>query len=286
VHNGTDDCTTAPAGNAGQRIGFGAIGLVNVPAPDTQNASASPGANVTGYAFAYFLPTTVAATTKRQFQVGGTNYSVCTNAGCRGYVYVSPNDDTARVQVQAFGMLDSTNFGFHLHTWGDVRSNTFDGSKAGPHWNPDGVAHALPPAAREAGDFGYLTYETDTPANLIYDYSSNLITNSSTIIGRAFVVHSDTDHGSEAQTVGVEDFECSLPATGAYSGAAGARVMVGVVGIAQTNLPLPMMSMGASLGSFKPSSCLLTQEADGNGATNLIALAPFALLLLLLASLL
>lgn len=97
--------------------------------------------------------------------------------------------------------------GFHIHQFGDLRSN--DGTSAGGHFNPEGHEHGAPGAHSHAGDLGNITAGEDGVAKV------NVLTTDTKlhfILGRAFVVHAGKDDLA------------SQP-----SGDAGGRVALGVV---------------------------------------------------------
>lgn len=104
--------------------------------------------------------------------------------------------------------------GFHIHELGDI--SAADGTSTGGHFNPDNEPHAGPEdAMRHAGDLGNITAMADGTARL--DMTDPLLTfeGPHSIIGRGIVVHAG------------EDDLASQP-----TGNAGARVAVGVIGIA------------------------------------------------------
>ncbi|RME70076.1 MAG: superoxide dismutase family protein, partial [Planctomycetota bacterium] len=92
-----------------------------------------------------------------------------------------------------------------------------DGKSAGGHFNPEGVPHALPPhKPRHVGDMGNL--EADASGRAHYDRVDDQIRlgGAHGVIGRAIVVHARPDDGGQP------------------TGHAGARVAVGVIGIARS----------------------------------------------------
>ena len=102
--------------------------------------------------------------------------------------------------------------GFHIHQFGDMRSD--DGTATGGHYNPDKTPHGGPHSnKRHAGDFGNVNAGADGVAKVNIKARGLELHH---VIGRAIVVHG-----------GADDLE-SQP-----SGAAGPRVAVGVIGLAQ-----------------------------------------------------
>lgn len=105
--------------------------------------------------------------------------------------------------------------GFHIHQYGDCSAS--DGTSAGGHFNPEDVDHGGPDAAvRHVGDLGNI--EADADGNAQYEKMDTRISlnGEHSIIGRGVVVHAGEDDLSSQPT-----------------GAAGARVACGVIGIAK-----------------------------------------------------
>ena len=105
--------------------------------------------------------------------------------------------------------------GFHIHEYGDC--SKADGTSAGGHFNPENVEHGGPnDAVRHVGDLGNVVADENGHAHL--DLTDKMISFSGkhSIIGRGIIVH-----------MGEDDLK-SQP-----TGAAGARVACGVIGIAK-----------------------------------------------------
>lgn len=130
-----------------------------------------------------------------------------------GTVTFTKAEDGSGVQVTAdLQGLTPGKHGFHIHQFGDLSSP--DGKSAGDHFNPTNMRHAGPEDAQHhAGDMGNITAGDDGTAHLDMKINTDL----NSIIGRAVVVHEK------------EDDLMSQPA-----GNAGARIAVGVIGIANT----------------------------------------------------
>lgn len=106
--------------------------------------------------------------------------------------------------------------GFHIHQYGDCSAP--DGTSAGGHFNPEGVDHGGPEAdVRHVGDMGNLEAGNDGTAHLEYTDDMIQLTGEHGIIGRAIIVHAGEDDLTSQPT-----------------GAAGARVACGVIGIGNT----------------------------------------------------
>jgi Cu-Zn family superoxide dismutase len=120
------------------------------------------------------------------------------------------------------GLAPNSVHGFHIHQFGDISST--DGSSAGPHYNPGGTAHQhgdLNAANAHAGDFGNITADASGTAKVdLMVHSISIAGVKNPIIGRAIVVHANRD-----------DFTQSPPS--ATPGNSGARIAVGVIGIAK-----------------------------------------------------
>lgn len=103
--------------------------------------------------------------------------------------------------------------GFHIHEFGDC--SAANGSSAGGHFNPAGCEHGAPESSpRHAGDLGNLTANEQGVA--IYDRVDQALAfdGQNSIIGRGLIVHEKADDLKSQPT-----------------GAAGARVACGVIGI-------------------------------------------------------
>ena len=119
-----------------------------------------------------------------------------------------------RITTQVEG-LPAGGHGFHIHELGDCSAP--DGTSAGGHFNPAGTAHAGPDAqARHVGDLGNLT--ADAQGNASYDRTDTQVslTGPRGVIGRGVIVHAQPDDITTQPT-----------------GAAGARLACGVIGIAK-----------------------------------------------------
>lgn len=105
--------------------------------------------------------------------------------------------------------------GFHVHEFGDC--SAADGTSAGGHFNPEGTKHGAPTdVERHVGDLGNL--EADAEGNAHYERTDTFLALSGphSIIGRAMILHAGEDDLTSQPT-----------------GAAGARVACGVIGIAK-----------------------------------------------------
>lgn len=104
--------------------------------------------------------------------------------------------------------------GFHIHQFGDCSST--DGKSAGGHFNPDGVNHGAPTDdLRHVGDLGNITANSDSVAEFEFVDATITMAGGNSILSRAVIIHAG------------EDDLISQP-----TGAAGARLACGVIGIA------------------------------------------------------
>jgi superoxide dismutase, Cu-Zn family len=105
--------------------------------------------------------------------------------------------------------------GFHIHEFGDLSSK--DGTAAGGHYNPEGHPHGeMNGAMSHAGDMGNVTADATGTATVdLMVHGISIAGMKDPIIGRGLVVHAKQDDFSQP------------------TGNAGARVAVGVIGIAK-----------------------------------------------------
>jgi Cu-Zn family superoxide dismutase len=105
--------------------------------------------------------------------------------------------------------------GFHVHQFGDCSAP--DGTSAGGHFNPDNTAHGSPAGRpRHVGDLGNIEADASGVAHLELVDSLMTFSGPHSIIGRGLIVHAGEDDLTSQPT-----------------GAAGARVACGVIGIAK-----------------------------------------------------
>jgi Cu-Zn family superoxide dismutase len=129
-----------------------------------------------------------------------------------GVVTFTKKEGGILVKAEVTGLAPGKH-GFHVHEFGDLRSP--DGMSAGGHFNPEGAPHALPDGApKHVGDLGNI--EADASGKATYERLDRGLAfeGPHSILGRGLVIHAQPDTG--AQPVGN----------------AGARVAVGVIGVA------------------------------------------------------
>lgn len=105
--------------------------------------------------------------------------------------------------------------GFHIHQFGDCRAP--DAASAGGHFNPGKTAHGAPDAEiRHVGDLGNIVADDSGVAKMDAVITGLQLKGPDAIIGRSVIVHADPDDLKTQPT-----------------GAAGARLACGVIGIAR-----------------------------------------------------
>jgi superoxide dismutase, Cu-Zn family len=130
----------------------------------------------------------------------------------QGTVSFSKERDGMHVEASIQGLIPGLH-GFHLHEFGDCTSP--DANSAGGHFNPTNMPHGSPTAdKRHAGDFGNLQADAGGNAKLKLVVPVLSFEGPNSILGRGVIVHAQAD-----------DF------TTQPTGAAGARVACGVVGV-------------------------------------------------------
>jgi len=103
--------------------------------------------------------------------------------------------------------------GFHIHEYGDCTAD--DGTSTGGHFNPTRMPHGAPTEMeRHSGDFGNVTADSNGVARLEWLDPMITLYGPNSIIGRGVIVHADEDDLKSQPT-----------------GAAGARVACGVIGV-------------------------------------------------------
>ena len=133
----------------------------------------------------------------------------------RGNVLFEQNGREVIIKVNISGLNSNSYHGFHIHEFGDIRSQ--DGKSAGGHFNPDGFPHALPPEKkRHAGSFGNLISDSNGNVDTTFtDDTFSISDQFNPVLGRSVVVHAKRDDGGQP------------------TGNAGARIGFGVIGISK-----------------------------------------------------
>ena len=133
----------------------------------------------------------------------------------RGNVLFKQDGAEVIIKVNISGLNSNSYHGFHIHEFGDIRSQ--DGKSAGGHFNPDGFPHALPPEKkRHAGSFGNLISDSNGNVDTTFtDDTFSISGQFNPVLGRSVVVHAERDDGGQP------------------TGNAGARIGFGVIGISK-----------------------------------------------------
>lgn len=134
-----------------------------------------------------------------------------------GLITFTKTDKGVLIEGKISGLEPNKEHGFHIHEYGDVSAP--DGTSAGGHFNPHGADHAGPDDdMRHVGDLGNV--KADAQGNATYQRVDQHIAfeGEESIIGRGMILHAGTDDLKSQPT-----------------GAAGARIAQGVIGIAQDN---------------------------------------------------
>ena len=129
-----------------------------------------------------------------------------------GTVTFSREGDDVKIVADLEGLTPGKH-GFHIHELGDCSAP--DGTSAGGHYNPENTKHGGPSdAERHVGDLGNIEAGENGTAHLEMTDSMITLNGNRSIIGRAIIVHAGEDDLTSQPT-----------------GAAGARVACGVIGI-------------------------------------------------------
>lgn len=144
-----------------------------------------------------------------------------------GSVIFEKTDEGVKITANIGGLTPNAHHGFHIHEFGDLGSD--DATSAGEHFNPDKHPHAMPDdEKRHAGDLGNLVADGKGSATLTLTVDNiTLDAGEKGILGRAVIVHSKADDGSQP------------------SGNAGDRIGAGVIGLSKDSGGTPSASATA-----------------------------------------
>lgn len=135
-------------------------------------------------------------------------------SNAKGMVMFTQEASGVRV-VAVFEGVPAGVHGFHIHEFGDCSSA--DGAAAGGHFNPQSMEHAGPMIEkRHVGDLGNVTADDSGKAQLNYVDKQLAFSGPNSIIGRGVILHAQPDDLKTQPT-----------------GAAGARIACGVIGVAK-----------------------------------------------------
>lgn len=132
----------------------------------------------------------------------------------KGLVTFTKEEGGVRVLAYFEGVSPGAH-GFHVHEFGDCSSA--DGMAAGGHFNPENMEHAGPTAEkRHVGDLGNVTADDSGRVQLNYLDKHLTFSGPNSILGRGLILHAQPDDLKTQPT-----------------GAAGARIACGVIGVAK-----------------------------------------------------
>lgn len=132
-----------------------------------------------------------------------------------GVVKFSQDGGEVHVVAEIRGLEPGSKHGFHIHQFGDMTLP--NGTSMGGHYNPRGTDHALPDETdRHAGDLGNITADDNGVARLDRTFTGFSLGRRGSVMGRGVVVHALEDDGGQP------------------TGNAGARITMGVIGIAKS----------------------------------------------------
>lgn len=133
-------------------------------------------------------------------------------------VFTQTGDHEVTMSARVSGLKPNSVHAIHIHEFGDI--SAVDGTSAGGHYNPEGHPHGLPDADQHhAGDLGNLSADADGHVAVVKVFEGLTLNGEmNPILGRAVVVHAGRDQGTQP------------------TGDAGARIAVGVIGIANSEL--------------------------------------------------
>jgi Cu-Zn family superoxide dismutase len=125
--------------------------------------------------------------------------------------FIAQKDGSVKIIADLQALEPNSTHAIHLHEVGDCSAP--DAASAGPHYNPEGKPHGLPPAEdRHAGDFGNFTSDKNGKAHYEITVTTvTLATSRNPVLGKAVIIHATKDDGSQP------------------AGNAGARIGCGVV---------------------------------------------------------
>lgn len=139
--------------------------------------------------------------------------------GIKGIVKFTDNGSSCKITAEFSGLPEGKH-GFHIHEFGDLSDGC---TSAGGHFNPYNKTHGGPEdEERHVGDLGNITADKEGKAT--YELTDKLIKLSgpNSIIGRSVVTHEKVDdlgRGNEKDSK--------------TTGASGARIACGIIGLAK-----------------------------------------------------
>jgi len=153
------------------------------------------------------------------------------------------------LDVSGISVNPGIEHGVHIHQFGDITSPT--GQAAGPHYNPLNMTHGCPPSLeRHLGDTG--NWNVSSNGTIMESKELNLIELSGplSIIGRALIIHSNTDDCMNETSSGQRIAQC-------------------VIGIANPTFTNSTSNNAAAFQPTNKSVCVL-QPTMGNTANGIV----------------
>jgi len=143
------------------------------------------------------------------------------NSASGTVTFNATQDGKVKIVADISGLKPNSYHGFHIHQYGDCTAS--DGTSAGGHYSPNDHQHGAPGVGEHhAGDLGNV--ESDANGNARKEMTVEFITINgmqNPILGRGVILHAG------------EDDLVSQP-----TGAAGARIACGVIGVANPETSL------------------------------------------------
>lgn len=134
-------------------------------------------------------------------------------SGVHGTIHFVQQGSQLKITGKVVGLKPGKH-GFHVHQYGDL-TDLEKGESAGSHYNPTGTAHGrMTDMQRHVGDFGNLVADEQGEAVVDLTDAVASLEGPHSILGRSLVVHAGEDQFTQPV------------------GNAGARVAVGVIGVA------------------------------------------------------
>jgi Cu-Zn family superoxide dismutase len=120
------------------------------------------------------------------------NLVVSTEKNLKGVVEFTESNGEVTVVTKVDGLTPGSH-GFHIHEFGDCSKSDF--TSAGGHFNPAKTSHGpLHAQASHAGDLGNLVADQNMKAyTTVKTHGVTLGEGSNSIIGKAVIIHKDTD---------------------------------------------------------------------------------------------
>jgi Cu-Zn family superoxide dismutase len=127
----------------------------------------------------------------------------------RGTIQLEATGDGVHFSGTVTG-LAAGKHGFHIHEHGDCSAP--DAASVGGHFNPGSRPHGLPDAsAAHAGDLGNIEAGANGTARVdIHKSGINLSTGPYSVLGKAIVVHANTDDSSQPAGNSGERLACGI----------------------------------------------------------------------------